>query len=167
MPKRNNSVTLEPKTARFRLSSAKARVGETLGVSDWVFIDQLQVNIFGEVTRWRTPGHCDPEYARTTRYGGTLMHGFHMMALLSHFYKDAQLWPEDGRNPLNYGLDKVRVLQPVVVGEGVRLRSHISLLDVNEKHNGEYLLTTAHNIEVQGMDAHVLYAEYLTYWFPR
>jgi acyl dehydratase len=123
-------------TAPFRLSDAHTRIGETLAVSDWVSIDQVQVNVFGEVTRWRTPGHCDPEYAKTTPYGGTLMHGFHMVALLSHFYRDAGLWPEDGRNPLNYGLDKVRVLKPVVIGDGVRLRSHISLLDVAAKGNG-------------------------------
>ena len=112
----------------FTLATAESRVGEKLGVSDWVFIDQVQVNVFGEVTRWRTPGHCDPEYAKTTRYGGTLIHGFHMVSLLSHFYRDAELWPEDGAYPLNYGLDKVRVLNPVVIGDGVRLRSHISLL---------------------------------------
>ena len=43
----------------FLLSTAATRIGEKLGVSDWVFIDQVQVNVFGEVTRWRTPGHCD------------------------------------------------------------------------------------------------------------
>jgi acyl dehydratase len=153
-------------TAPFRLSDAHTRIGETLAVSDWVSIDQVQVNVFGEVTRWRTPGHCDPEYAKTTPYGGTLMHGFHMVALLSHFYRDAGLWPEDGRNPLNYGLDKVRVLKPVVIGDGVRLRSHISLLDVAAKGNGEYLVKTCHRLEADGVDGHVLYAEYLTYWFP-
>ena len=151
----------------FLLATAADRIGEKLGVSDWVFIDQVQVNVFGEVTRWRTPGHCDPEYAKTTRYGGTLMHGFHMVALLSHFYRDAKLWPEDGRNPLNYGLDKVRVLQPVVIGDGVRLRSHISLMDVTAKPAGEYLLKTAHEIEADGVAGRVLYAEYLTYWFPK
>jgi acyl dehydratase len=87
--------------------------------------------------------------------------------LLSHFYRDAKLWPEDGRNPLNYGLDKVRVLKPVIIGDGVRLRSHISLLDVTPKQNGEYLLTTCHEIEADGVDGRVLYAEYLTYWFPK
>lgn len=153
--------------APFRLSTARERIGEHLGVSDWVFIDQIQVNVFGEVTRWRTPGHCDPEYAKTTRYGGTLMHGFHMMALLSHFYRDSKLWPEDGKNPLNYGLDKVRVLQPVVIGDGVRLRSHISLLDATPKSNGEWLVKTCHEIEAAGVDRSVLYAEYLTYWFPK
>ena len=150
----------------FYLHDAQTRQGQHLGISPWVDIDQLQVNIFGEVTRWRTPGHCDPEYARTTPYGGTLMHGFHMVGLLSHFFKDAGLWPKDGQNPLNYGLDKVRVLQPVVIGDGVRVRSHISLMDAIEKDRGEFLLKTCHEVEAEGIDGRVLYAEYLTYWFP-
>ena len=151
----------------FLLTEALERTGDKLGVSDWVFIDQVQVNIFGEVTRWRTPGHCDPEYASKGPYGGTLMHGFHMVALLSHFFRDAGLQPEDGVRPLNYGLDKVRVLQPVVIGDGVRLRSHISLLDATDKGDGEYLLKTCHELEVDGTEGRVLYAEYLTYWFPK
>ena len=40
----------------FLLAKARERIGEKLGVSNWVFIDQTQVNVFGEVTRWRTPG---------------------------------------------------------------------------------------------------------------
>ncbi len=151
----------------FLLSTARERIGEHLGTSNWVAIDQVQVNVFGEVTRWRTPGHCDPEYARTTPYGGTLMHGFHMVSLLSHFYRDSGLWPEDGRNPLNYGLDKVRVLKPVIIGDGIRLRSHITLLDATDKHHGEWLLKTRHEIEVDGVEDRVLYAEYLTYWYPK
>lgn len=151
----------------FLLATAGERIGESLGTSDWVFIDQVQVNVFGEVTRWRTPGHCEPEHGKKSRYGGTLMHGFHMVALLSHFYRDAGLWPVDGQSPLNYGLDKVRVLKPVVIGDGVRLRSHIKLLEATPKGNGEYLLKTTHEIEVEGVDGHVMYAEYLTYWFPK
>ena len=151
----------------FLLSSAATRIGEKLGVSDWVFIDQVQVNVFGEVTRWRTPGHCDPEYARKTPYGGTLIHGFHMLALLSHFYRSAELSPVDGQNPLNYGLDRVRVLKPVIIGDGVRLRSHISLLAVTPKPSGEFLLKTCHEVEVEGIADRVLYAEYLTYWHPK
>ena len=56
----------------FLLSNADKRIGEKLGISPWVAIDQVQVNVFGEVTRWRTPGHCDPEYAKETPYAGTL-----------------------------------------------------------------------------------------------
>jgi acyl dehydratase len=159
----NTTTTKQP----FRLADAHERLGEELGVSDWVSIDQTQVNVFGEVTRWRTPGHCEPEHAKKGPYGGTLMHGFHIVSLLSHFFRDASLFPEDGTRPLNYGLDKVRVLQPVVIGDGVRLRSHITLLDVTDKGKGEYLLTSCHNVEVDGVEGPVLYAEYLTYWFPK
>ena len=60
----------------FLLSHADKRIGEKLGISPWVSIDQVQANVFGEVTRWRTPGHCDPEYAKDTPYGGTLCMAF-------------------------------------------------------------------------------------------
>ncbi|MEX0941713.1 MAG: MaoC/PaaZ C-terminal domain-containing protein [Pseudomonadales bacterium] len=151
----------------FLLATARDRVGEKIGTSAWVHIDQFQVNIFGEVTRWRTPGHCDPEYASKGPYGGTLLHGFFMVSLISHFNRDTGLWPEDGSHPLNYGLDKVRVLQPVVIGDGVSVRSHITLIGAEEKGNGEYLLKSAHEIEASGVDKPVMYAEYLNYWFPK
>lgn len=154
-------------TQSFYLSSARESIGDKLGVSPWVDIDQLQVNVFGEVTRWRTPGHCEPEYAKDTPYGGTLLHGFHAVGLLSHFYKSAKLWPADGQNPLNYGLDRVRILQPVVIGDGVRLRSHVTLLDAQDKGGGDMLLKNQHDIEVEGVDGFVVYAEYLTYWHAK
>ena len=68
---------------------------------------------------------------------------------------------------MNYGLDKVRVLKPVVIGDGVRLRSHVSLLNAVDKGNGERLLATAHEVEVDGKPDYALYAEYLSYWYPK
>ena len=41
-------------TSPFLLATATQRIGEKLGISPWVLIDQVQVNVFGEVTRWRT-----------------------------------------------------------------------------------------------------------------
>ena len=147
----------------FTLAGSEELVGKRLGISPWVFIDQTQVNVFAEVTRWRTPGHCDPEYASNTKYGGTLIHGFHVISLLSHFYKSAELWPEDGQDPLNYGVDKVRILKPIIIGDGVRLRSHISLIEVVPKKK-DMLVKTKHEIEVQNIEGFAIYAEYLTYW---
>ena len=148
----------------FTLAGSEVLVGKRLGISPWVFIDQTQVNVFAEVTRWRTPGHCDPEYASNTKYGGTLIHGFHVISLLSHFYKSAELWPEDGQDPLNYGVDKVRILKPIIIGDGVRLRSHISLIEVVPKRGDDMLVKTKHEIEVQNIVGFAIYAEYLTYW---
>jgi acyl dehydratase len=149
------------------LKNAHEFTGTQIAVTDWVDIDQVQVNVFGEVSRWRKPGHCDPESARKGPYGGTLIHGFHMVSLLSHFVESAGFRPEDGSHALNYGLDRVRVLQPVVVGDGVRLRSAVTLLDVTDKERGQRLIKTGHNIEAANVDGPVMYAEYLSYWFPK
>ena len=148
----------------FLLATARQRIGERIGVSPWVFIDQVQTNVFAEVTRWRTLGHCDPEHAKNTPYGGTLLHGFHAISLITHFYKSSELWPQDGRDPLNYGLDKVRILQPMIIGDGIKLRSQITLLDAQPKQDGDMLLKTQHDIEVEGLEGSSVYAEYLTYW---
>ncbi len=154
-------------TQPFLLANADAHIGKPLGISDWVTIDQIQVNIFGEVSRWRKPGHCDPETAKDSPYGGTLIHGFHMVSLLSYFFEASGSKPEDGAYSLNYGMDKVRILQPVVIGDGVRLRSHVSLLGAEEKGEGQRLLKTCHEVEVEGMRDYVMYAEYLAYWYPK
>ena len=92
------------------------------------------------------------------------MHGFHVISLLSHFFKSAELWPEDGQDPLNYGIDKVRILKPIIIGDGVRLRSHISLTEVTPKVGNDMLVKTRHEIEVQNIEGFAIYAEYLTYW---
>ena len=62
---------------------------------------------------------------------------------------------------------RYRVQRDRLTGDGVRLRSHITLLDATSKGKGEYLLKTCHEIEADQVEDKVLYAEYLTYWFPK
>ena len=40
------------------------QVGKEVAITDWVSLDQMQVNIFGEITRWPKRGHNDPEWAK-------------------------------------------------------------------------------------------------------
>ena len=116
------------------------------------------------MTRWRTPGHCDPEYAKDSPYGGTIIHGFHMVALLSHFYRDTGLWPIDGSTPLNYGLDSVRFLAPVIVGSRVRL--HSKLISFEPKGTGQFLMKAENTIEIEGSSKPALIAESLALLVP-
>ena len=122
--------------------------------------------MFGEVTRWRKPGHCDPQAARSSAFGGTILHGFHIVSLISYFVENVGLRPLDGAHSLNYGLDRVRVLKPVVIGDGVRIRSHVTLLAATPKGRGEMLLKSGHEVEAEGVEGPVLAAEYLNYWYP-
>ena len=152
----------------FLLANAHEFIGQEVALTDWVLIDQVQTNVFGEVTRWPTWMHCDVERSkRESPYGGTILHGFMMVGLLTHFLQDAGLRPPDGAYSLNYGMDKVRVLSPVVIGDGVRLRDRMTLLDVIDKGEGKRILKTGNIIEVEGKDEPALYAEYLSHWFPK
>lgn len=147
------------------LSNVHEFIGKEVSVTDWVDIDQMQVNIFGEITRWAKRGHNDAEWAKEhSPYGGTLVHGFFMVSLVTHFLELGGLLYKDGKNPLNYGMDKVRILSPVVVGEGVRLRDRISIMAVERKAEGRSLVKTSHHIEAEGADQPAAYVEYLNLW---
>ena len=150
------------------LANAHKFVGQELGVSDWIEIDQMQTNVFGEVTHWRTWMHCDVERSKAeSPYGGTILHGFMYVSLLTYFTEVAGLNPPDGDYHLNYGLDKVRILKPVVIGDGVRIRSRVSLKSVEDKGDGKKLCSCAHVIEAEGDDEPAAYAEFLSYWYPK
>lgn len=151
-----------------RLSNAHEFVGQEIGVSDWLELDQMQINVFGEVTRWRTWMHCDQERSRReSPYGDTIVHGFFYVSLLTHFTETGGMDPPDGDYFLNYGLDKVRIIKPVKIGDGVRIRDRIGLLKVEDKGEGKKLCTTSHLIEAEGEDGPACYAEFLSYWYPK
>lgn len=158
---------MQKQEAEFLLSNAHEFIGQEMALTDWVHLDQAQTNVFGEVTRWPTWMHCDAARAKKeSPYGGTILHGFHMVSLLTHFLEVAGLRPADGAYSLNYGLDKVRVLQPVLIGDGVKIRDRMSLIDVIDKGQGEKIIKTGNKLEVDCMEGAVLYAEYLSYWYP-
>ena len=150
------------------LANVHDYIGQEVAVTDWVELDQMQVNIFGEITRWAKRGHNDAEWAKEhSPYGGTLVHGFFMVSLVTHFLELGGLLYPDGKSPLNYGMDKVRILSPVVIGDGVRLRDRISIMDVQDKDAGRRLIKTGHQIEAEGADKPAAYVEYLNFWHPR
>ena len=150
------------------LANVNEYVGQEIGLTDWLDIDQMQVNIFGEVTRWPTWMHNDRDRAaRESPYGGTIIHGFFLVSLVTYFVRTSGVNPIDGSYSLNYGMDRVRILKPVVIGEGIRVRDRITLMDVKEKGDGKKLLKTAHGIEVDGLSEIAAYVEYLNLWLPK
>ena len=97
-----------------------------------------------------------------------VLHGFFIVSLITHFLKMGGFYYRDGKNPLNYGMDKARILRPVLVGDGVKLRDRISVLEVQDKGEGRRLVKTAHHIETDEADERpAAYVEYLNFWHPR
>ena len=112
-------------------------IGKSLGTSEWLAIDQARVDEFGEATSDLNPLHIDPEWAKeNSPFGGPIAHGFLTLSLLSHLSWMADLQPDGVDYGINLGFERVRFLAPVMVGDRIRLRTH--LLDVKPRDAGRW-----------------------------
>ena len=107
-------------------AAARALVGQVLGVSEWLEIDQVRINEFAAVTGDRQFIHVDPERAARTQFGGTIAHGMLTLSLVGEMLPPDPLVLEDTIIGLNYGFDRVRFLAPVHVGKRIRAVHRLS-----------------------------------------
>lgn len=145
------------------LSQIKELVGRELGKSSWLTIDQDRVNRFAHCTDDHQWIHVDEEKAAAGPFGGTIAHGFLTLSLLPRFGEEAGVIPEGTTATINYGLNKVRLLNPVPVG--ARIRDVMVLKDMTEKGGGRVLSTVVHTIEIEGNEKPACVAESLTMYF--
>jgi acyl dehydratase len=111
------------KATRFSgIDDAKSRIGQEIGISDWLVIDQARVNGFADVTGDQQWIHVDVERAgRESPFGGPIAHGYLTLSLLAKFA--GECIAVDGiKLAVNYGLNRVRFASPVKVGSRVRAR---------------------------------------------
>ena len=144
--------------------------GTTIGVSEWITLDQKIISQFGEITRDPDPMHIDPEWARENGpYGGTIAFGFLTISFLSFMLHNAVGSSPivSARQPghyLNYGFDRLRLITPVTVG--ARIRGNFEVRDSRIDERGR-LFTTFHSIvEIEGQTRPALVADWLTLWVP-
>jgi len=139
----------------------KKLVGAELGVSDWITVDQTVIDQFADSTRDHQWIHVDVDRARReSPFGAPIAHGFLTLSLISGFSYEIGPEPEGLEVIINYGLDKVRFLAPVRAGDRLRLRK--SLLSLEEKDPGRWLMKSKCVMEIEGQDKPALIAETLT-----
>ena len=141
------------------LTEIKSRIGEEVGVSSWIAIDQARIDQFAEATEDRQFIHVDPAAAAQTPFGGTIAHGFLSLSLLSRMGAEAMLVPDGLQIAVNYGLDRVRFLAPV--RSGSRVRGRFILDSVEEKAPGQLLMRHNVTVEIEGEDKPALSALWL------
>lgn len=134
-------------------------VGQEVGVSDWILIDQARINAFADCTEDHQFIHVDPEAAAKTPFGGTIAHGFLTLSLMSQMSYQAAPVLEGVAMGVNYGFDKLRFLQPVRAGSKVRGR--FKLLSAEDKGGGRWLIRNEVTVEIEGGDKPALIAEWL------
>lgn len=132
------------------IDEAIGLVGEELGVTDWLVVDQDRIDDFGTTTLDRQWIHVDVERAKKeSPYGATIAHGFLTLSLIPGMSK-ANYRVEKAKMGINYGLNKVRFLSPVKAGSRIRLRS--ALVDAAKVDESTVNLTVRHTIEIDGVD---------------
>ena len=135
-------------------------VGQELGVSDWFEVDQERINNFAEATGDFQYIHVDEERAAETPFGATIAHGFLTLSLLSKLSSmSGGIKLENSVMGINYGLNKVRFLNPVKVNSKIRAR--FELISAEEKKPNHYLLKHNVTVEIEGEEKPALIAEWL------
>jgi acyl dehydratase len=125
----------------------RALLGQELGVSDWLEVTQDLIDRFAEVTGDHQWIHVDVERAKLEMPGGkTIAHGYLLLSLLpklgAGIYKLS--WPT---RSINYGSDKVRIVNPVKAGARIRLRQ--SLVAVEDGAPGAHRITVRQTLEIE------------------
>jgi acyl dehydratase len=145
------------------LADIRARIGDEIGVSDWIAIDQARINAFADTTEDRQFIHIDPDAAARTPFGGTVAHGFLTLSLLSRMGAEAMLLPEGLAMAVNYGLDRVRIIAPV--RSGSRVRGRFVLDSIEAKAPGQLLMRHQVSVEIERGDKPALTAMWLAMIF--
>ncbi len=137
----------------------KEYAGRSLLPSEWMTITQERIDQFADVTDDHQFIHVDEAAAKATPLGSTIAHGFLTLSLLSTLRPSD--WPvlENAEMIFNYGLDKLRFLQPVKAGS--RVRVHTKILAVREKRPGQYLIKSEKTMEIEGEEKPAFVAQML------
>ena len=141
------------------LAEIRSRIGDEVGVSSWLTMDQQRIDEFADATEDRQFIHIDPDAAAQTPFGGTIAHGFLSLSMLSRMAAEGMLVPDNIKMAVNYGLDRVRFIAPVKSGK--RIRGRFRLDSADEKAPGQLLLRHTVTVEIEGEEKPALTAEWL------
>jgi acyl dehydratase len=130
-------------------------VGQEIGASEWLVIEQDRIDRFAEATGDHQWIHVDEARAKEGPFGSTIAHGFLTLSLLPALL--AEVYRVEGvRMGINYGLNRVRFINPVRVGSSVRAVMTVAEVD----QQADYVQVTARAVvEIQGVEKPAAVAE--------
>jgi acyl dehydratase len=137
-------------------------VGSEFVGEHWLTIDQGRIDAFAGATGDFQWIHVEPERAASGPFGSTIAHGYLTLALIPTLTEDLLQVGGVGM-AVNYGLDKVRFLQPVLVGSRVRARSEV--MSVDESGQG-YRVGLKITVELEGSQRPALIADTVVLFIP-
>lgn len=140
-----------------RLDQLEGKIGEEIGVSPWLAVEQERIDLFAKAIDDPQWIHVDPVRAKTGPFGTTIAHGFLTLSLLSHLIETTFSF-DDRKMGVNYGLNRVRFTAPLPSGSKIRARFSLGAF---EKIAGGVQVTFNTVVEREGGDKPVLVAEWI------
>ncbi len=143
------------------LSAYQALQGKVIGRSEPITVDQNMIDGFCDVTGDYQFIHSDPKRAKEdTPYGGSIAHGFLTLSLITQMYKDHVPQLAGHEVIINYGLEHVRFVAPVLCGSTIR--GQFSLKSLTLRREGQYLAENAVTVTIEGQDKPAMVGTWLT-----
>lgn len=149
-----------PAPKGYSVRTLKDFVGHDFGASEPIHVDQIRINTFADVTGDHQWIHVDVAKAKKhSPFGGPVAHGFLTLSLMAAAVSSAGVVPPDAQGVVNYGVEKVRFLAPVLSGGTVR--AHFKLSEVEPKGDDRQLLRVEASVSIEGSDKPALVGELL------
>ena len=132
-------------------------IGEEVGISEWLLVDQERINQFADATGDHQYIHVDSERAAQTPFGTTIAHGFLTMSLMVLMGYEGSTKLKNSVMGINYGFDQLRIINPVKVNS--KIRGRFRLISAEEKNTNQWLLKHNITVEIAGEEKPALVAE--------
>ncbi|MGP6169792.1 MaoC family dehydratase [Microbacterium sp. A196] len=147
------------------VAATPAALTEAIGQSatgEWFTIDQARIQAFADATEDWQWIHLDAQRAASGPFGATIAHGYLTLSLLPRL-TDGLLQVDGASMVVNYGMDKVRFLQPVTAGSRVRASTEITAAESGPQGWRIGMRTT---VEIEGAERPALVAETIALFIP-
>jgi acyl dehydratase len=141
------------------LTEYRSRVGQVVGLSEWVEVTQRMIDQFADVTGDRQFIHVDALAAARTPFGVTIAHGFLTLSLLSRMSFSAVPRITGASMSINYGMNSVRFITPV--RSGARIRGEFRLKGCAERQSGQWQSVLEVSVAIEHAEKPALVAEWL------
>ena len=138
-------------------SKTDLQPGSTYFVSDWFELDRAHLEQFAWST-YLDPAHVDLTVSKNNPMGADLVDGFWQLSMLLYFHFKYGTRNTAGEYGFNYGLNKVRFIAPLVLGQRVRVRAEVL---ETAKHPSGLLVTTRNTMEIEGQERPCMVADLL------
>ena len=144
-------------------SEFKLMIDKQLPTGSWYKISQQMINDFANATLDKQWIHVDEKRAaKESPFKSTVAHGFMSVSMISKLLEES-FSIKSVKMGLNYGLNKVRFPNPVLVNS--ELRMHTIVKEIEDLANNGIKVTFSCTIEIKGQKKPACVAEFLAALF--